>query len=83
MKYISELQNNPVTLGNYQNMRSADGSLIFLAGNLDINLKFDGENVNNGFTLCEFLYVPFVLGGRFLDFSWKRRLHWIIKRDFL
>ena len=32
MKYIPELQNNPVTSGNYQNMRSAVGSLIPLAG---------------------------------------------------
>ena len=65
MKHIPELQNNSVTPGNYQNIRSADGSLIPLAGKLDINLNFDGENVDFGVTLCESLYVPLILGADF------------------
>ena len=48
MGYIPELRNDILTPGTYQNMRSIDGSLIPLAGELQVNLNFDGDNVNFG-----------------------------------
>ena len=67
MKYIPEIQNEILIPAHYENMRSIDGSLIPLVEELKVNLSLNAENVAFGVTLCQSLYVPFILGADFLS----------------